>query len=700
MKRTSSPPFLLGTLGVLSLAAGDAAAVDTSNWKCESCPYTQGTSGSVDLGLRGVSDDSARFGNYTGLNKKGVEPEITGSTRSRGAEGGWGNLDLISTVPDAVSFIGEGGFEGTFAGRLSYEEIPRYFTDTSRTPFLGNGSGVLTLPAAFPSPSPYGTTAAMPLDSTLQPLELGYKRSRLDVGASWIAGQNWVNRLSVQRDVRDGTKASAGSFYSTSSQLAAPVDQVTDQIEISTSYSTRRLQAKLGYLVSLFSNDQPSLTWSNPFMPVVTGATAGQLALAPDNQFHQITASANYEIDPKVRASADFAWGRMTQNAAYVAPTLNTSLPVSASDLPAQSLDGRVDTFNASLRLTATPSDGLRLLAAYMRDVRDNRTPIGDYPAVSTDMFLGTVPRSNEPYGMTQDRIKLEADYRGPDNLKSSGGYEFDARERSYQEVVTTRESTLWARLAGQAAEELSWSAKLAYSDRSASTYGIAQWVDPPQNPLMRKFYMAERKRGGVELRADYVISETVTLGANADYWNEDYGQSAIGLTEARRGSLGLDLSVALAEKTQMHVFAQGERIRSQLAGSQVYAQPDWTGRNNDRADLLGLGIKHTTLEDKLDLGADLTFSRSYSDVTADTGATNPGFPSATTQLDILKVYATYKLKTNLSLTGSWWYERFNSQDWRLDGVQPDTVYNLLAFGEQPPNYRVNVLRLAVRYKF
>jgi hypothetical protein len=32
--------------------------------------------------------------------------------------------------------------------------------------------------------------------------------------------------------------------------------------------------------------------------------------------------------------------------------------------------------------------------------------------------------------------------------------------------------------------------------------------------------------------------------------------------------------------------------------------------------------------------------------------------------------------------------------------VQPNTLSDLLAFGEQPPRYNVNVVRVALRYRF
>ena len=62
---------------------------------------------------------------------------------------------------------------------------------------------------------------------------------------------NFTYRVSLRRDVRDGT-TTAGSFFSTASQLAAPVDQMTDQLEAAASYATASLQATLAYQCSQF----------------------------------------------------------------------------------------------------------------------------------------------------------------------------------------------------------------------------------------------------------------------------------------------------------------------------------------------------------------------------------------------------------------------------------------------------------------
>ena len=693
--KSSSPLFLLGALGALSAAASSAvAAVDTSQWKCESCPFEKtGISGTADVGAGVVSDDSAKFGDHTGLNKKGGFLVAGGAARYRGEGGLFGTVAAADLGLDSRSLAAEVGQEGLYALRFGYAEFPHRISDSARTPFLGNGSSVLALPGGYPAAS----TGAMPLATTLQGVDLGFKRTRTDLGASLIAGENWSYRVSLRHDVRDGTQRTAGAFFTNAANLAAPVDQVTDQLEVSTSYNSRLWQATLAYHASLFRSGPDALTWTNPFSSAPIGNTSGQLALAPSNQFHQIMASAGYAISPTVRASAEIAVGRMTQDAAYLALTTNSSLVVPA--LPAQSLQGRADTLNASLRLTAAPIERLRLNASYTRDERDNQTPTASYPTVATDMFVG-LPRSNLPYSFTQDKVKLSADYRGPGSLKTSVGAEHDTRRRTLQEAETTREATVWGRIGMQPIDKLSLTLKGAHAQRSVSDYLSVAAITPPENPLLRKYNMANRKRDTGGLRADLAAAENVSIGLGVDLAWDDYTDSTIGLLDGRSASVGGDVSVAVSDETQVNLYAQAERIRSRQAGSQVFAQPDWKGQNEDTVELVGAGVRHTALKGKLEVGADLALSRTRTDVSIETAGSYPAFPRAATSLASLKLRASYRLNDSMSLTGGYWYERYRSAYWRLDGVLPSTVPNLLAFGEQPPRYNVSVVQLALRYRF
>jgi predicted porin len=92
------------------------------------------------------------------------------------------------------------------------------------------------------------------------------------------------------------------------------VDYETDQVDVTASYTRKKWQAKIAYYGSLFRNNKESLKWQNPYTPTVAGADTGQLALAPDNQFHQIVASGGYQLADRTRVIGDVAIGRMKQN--------------------------------------------------------------------------------------------------------------------------------------------------------------------------------------------------------------------------------------------------------------------------------------------------------------------------------------------------------------------------------------------------
>src|SRR4029079_12960891 len=276
---------------------------------------------------------------------------------------------------------------------------------------------------------------------------------------------------------------------------------------------------------------------------------------------------------------------------------------------------------------------------SYERESRQNKTPVRSFPTVATDMFVGANTQNNTPFSFTLDRFKLIGDYGGglPNNTRITGGGEYDMRERTYQEVVTTREMTLWGKVAAQPTEKLSTWLKYAYSWRDNSVYGTSYWFGYPENPLLRKFYLADRQRSMIEGRLDYAFSEKISLGVSADYADDDYKDSAVGLTSARSANVAIELATVFTERTQGRAYFQTQSVRSQKNGSEAFAGPDWTGRVKDKFDVFGVGVKHIAIPNKLDIGAGSTLSRSRSDVAVDNILAAPPFPTARTKLEAIK---------------------------------------------------------------
>ena len=122
------------------------AQVDTSEWKCEYCPFEDGYRADVDAGIGYVSDDAARFGNGTGLDEKGAFVDLGGAGRyvRDGTEVAWYAEDLGY---DSRVLSISAGRPGKFEVALDYRELPYRLFDSTQTVFASSDAGVLTLPA-------------------------------------------------------------------------------------------------------------------------------------------------------------------------------------------------------------------------------------------------------------------------------------------------------------------------------------------------------------------------------------------------------------------------------------------------------------------------------------------------------------------------------------------------------------------------
>ncbi len=682
-------PLTLMSAQAATAVAADNIAADTSKWACKYCEFEKGYSGTVDLGVGNVSEDSFQFGEYTGLNEEGVFLIGDASLRSRGENANDWNVDASNLGLDTRSLGVAGGKQGTYKVIFKYDELPHFISDRAATPFLGSGSDTLTLPGTW-VPA-VGTVGMTDLANSLQPVDLETKRKRLGLGVSLVSVRDWEFALNVRHEIKEGTQRIAGTFFLNAAQLVRPVDTVTDQVDVSASYLGSKWQARLAYYGSTFSNNNTSLTWDNPYTSTPGANDRGQLALAPDNEFHQVLVSAGYAFSDKTRASAELALGRMTQNQAYLAATLNSVLVVPA--LPQSSLDGSVDTTNANLKVVSALTDKLRLNAALIYDDHKNKTAQAAYPWVTTDQILNA-PRANLPYSFTNSTAKLSADYRATTRTRASAGLDYDTKERTYQEVAKSTENTYWGKVNTRALDDLDIMLKLAHADRSNSGYVTVPEISPPENPLLRKYNMASRTRDSAGLRADIGAWKIFNFGLGMDYANDDYSESQIGLTESKDVTYSADASSQFAKNTSLHLYLTHENIKSYQTGD------SWTGANNDTVDTAGIGVKHTLVKAKLDIGADYSVTHSRGEVYVDAGFPDPGFPALISELGSVKLYAKYQLKENISLHGAYWYEHYDSENWMLDGVTPNTIPNVLAFGEQSPSYYVNVLMLSMRYKF
>ena len=670
------------------------ASVDTAKWECDYCAFERGFEGEIELGAGYVSEKSYKFGEYNGLYDEGAYAIGNAWMRYRDENAGYLDLKVRDLGLNNRSVEIEGGRQGSYSLHLNYDEISHYISDSGMTPYVGNGGDTLTLPSGWVTA---GSTAGMTaLDSSLRGTDIHTIRKRVGVGIDFIPARKWEGAVDVRHETREGQQRIAGSFFFNTAQLVAPVNYVTDEVEAAVTYTTREWQTRLAYYVSLFNNEDSSLTWQNAYNPITAGADSGSLALPPDNQFHQILMSTGYQYSDRTRFSGDFAIGRMIQNEDLLAATNNPNLSVT---LPRNTANAEVETLTANLKVDTTVNDKLRLNASWRYNDRDNRTPSNVFNWVTTDAFIAP-PRQNLPYSFIDQIAKLEANYRVSRLLRLNAGYENAKKRRSNQEVYETTENTFWGKASVRTNNSVDLTFKAAHAKRDSSGYNPVAEITPAENPLMRKYNMADRIRDTGSVLVGVNLNERINIGLGVELARDDYTDSLLGLTGSRETSYNADFTMILTEMTSLHAYGNLELIKSEQAGSQTYSTPDWFASNDDTIESLGFGMTHKLIDGKLDVGIDYVLTNSTGKINVNAGAPGSEFPDLETSLHSLKLTGNYRLQEDLTLHAEFWYEHYSSKDWMLDGVEPGTIPNVISFGGDSPDYNEHVTMISARYHF
>ena len=320
-------------------------------------------------------------------------------------------------------------------------------------------------------------------------VDLETKRKTFDGGFSYNIDRNWEFKVSGKHEKKDGLKplgtvSSQVNEYSTI--IPDPIDQTTDQYNVSLTYTGEKSFMQVAYYGSVFRNDVKSVTWQDANDPTKTAT----ISSAPSNDFHQIMLTGGYNFSPTTKLVMFGSYARSTQDDAFVTNGQNSQFPLG---LPASSLDGLVVTTAFNAKLTAKPVKGMNVVAAYKFDDRDNQTPVNTYffqdanearasAASAFNAALGLPDNTlgsniniyaNRPYSKKLNQFDLDADYAVAKGQVIKAGYEYQQIDRKCDgswincaDAPRTRESTLKAEWRANTIENVSGRLAYAYSER------------------------------------------------------------------------------------------------------------------------------------------------------------------------------------------------------------------------------------------
>lgn len=737
--------FAAGTCAIM-LAPVIGSAQDSGGFTLGAAPVQKPQpiyTSNIEAGIGYNSENSAKFGEYTGLNESGAfailnfdvqhrEPWDSGKTDYYRIQGT--NLGL-----DSRDLQAEYGQQGHYSFGLEYKEIPHNLINDARTPYIGVGGTTLTLPANWKAAT--STQGFSTLGEALHNVDIGIKRKKLTGTFSYLPGNRWSFNVAATHKERDGTKPIFAAFATnggnpSSVELARPDDYTVNDINAKADYVADNLQMEFGYKGSFFNDKNSVLYFQNPYSMQASGSpwaqgtgypAYGGYSLPPDNESHEFTFSGGYDIGDTSRLAGQLSYSLLRQNDQFLPYSTNPALTVKQA-LAQQSLDGKLNILVADLSYFTQLQRSTNLRTHVRWEDEDNQTPRSVYLRIVGDAqnqpagIANENARINLPYSFRQGVFDAEVDHRLDMRTNVDLQYKFDYNSRTFQEVESTDEHTVTAKIRRRFSNRIRGRFSYSHAERigndpyqgnapylAGHTAQFLATLSPDEqyqnNPDIRKYYEADRSldqlKGTVNISSSDATSWTLT-----GWWqNEDYHDSTLGLTGRKMLRASLDWNHTLNQDVMVRAYYAYEQFDDTLQNlsfrpGQSLTNPAqaWVQDGTDRVHSLGAGLTWNAIRDKLDVDLDYTASLASTDYGFSGGSAEQPITNAPTvhsTLHSVDVTAKWKLKKGRRLQVGYTFEYFNCDDYALDGVNVNNVPQLLTFGNQAPHYTANVIGIS-----
>ena len=237
-------------------------------------------------------------------------------------------------------------------------------------------------------------------------------------------------------------------------------------------------------------------------------------------------------------------------------------------------------------------------------------------------------------------------------------------------------------------------------------------------HPLLRKYYQANLHRDKIGAIVSLLPREDLTITLNTNWWNDNYYDSELGMTERRAPEPRCGHRVPAERWVSTYSFYNYERTVSDSAGwefSNVQQALDptrrWWSDETVHTHTAGAGFNLAIIQDRLGIGVDYLFAQSSGAI--DT-VRNPGstlaapvpFPDLLERQHNVSVHADYHFTDQTSRCG-WAISSSTSTrtTGRYDDLSPTSLTCsgtacVIGTGQESPHYTANVVSWSLVYTF
>jgi MtrB/PioB family decaheme-associated outer membrane protein len=552
---------------------------------------------------------------------------------------------------------------------FQYDQTPHIYSTSASTLFTGIGTNHLTLanpnlgnqlfnagvvgwPATANSPATIATLntkaagVATVINQNLLPTSIGIHRDTASVDYRITPTDNWDIRANYSDLKRTGTQVDSVLFTATNAgsrvDVPKPVDDQTQNFGVNGEYIGSspwggKFNAMVGYNGSYYHDNFSSYTVQNPFCggpaglcannasqpPAGGTATAplAQMSTPPSNNMNGVTGTFGVDLPLHSRYMGTVSYSGMRQNDQFLPFSINPALlstgqqAASLASLPAQSLNGQINTLLVNNVVTTQINPDLKTKFSYRYYGYDNQTPqitISDWIITDATSAKNTTnnyaPVNPLMVGYIRQNGAAEATWRPVNTVNIGSAYNYEHYDFTRFDASSTAENT------GKVYAEkwLTFRASGSYGERRAGNYdylgnvGMFQWPVPrpaatsttagvttttfagfPNStnyaPAYRQFYLDDRNRAQAKFQVDIDVLRNLTITPNVTWRDDEFllQQNQLGLTHDRSTAAGVEAAYAATPDLKLLFSYMNEQRGQFMFGSGTNIFPATTNTLN-----------------------------------------------------------------------------------------------------------------------
>ncbi len=697
----------------------------------------------VTLKLNFVSDDNFSFSKYRDFGDEGFDADLDLRYRSLSSTSFWTlEIDDLGRDGQDLRLLWRNASNLTLD--FSYQETLWNDNNTGITPF--SGTSTLTLPATW---VPGVNTSSFAAAQFANQFDQDLLRKRLSLTLDKRFSSQFDVGASFAVEEKTGTYMQGMAIYSNAANpqavlLPAPVDQETTEFEIYGSYTLSNLSVSGRYWMTDFDNNLQAISWQNPYVSGLGAAVDypngfGSYAPSPDYEHVGYSVSAAYRFGRMATLTIDAAETETEQQEPllpYSGNTLWLTVP-----LPATAMDASLETSMLNVALLTRPMDKVNFNLRYRFNERDNTATRYAWNYVRGDAANPVNTDSavyNKPLNHEFERYTAEAIYRLPDSGKLQLAYDFEEKYRNYAAVTKTEEDIFSFRLHVPRTEHFTHRFEAELSKLDGSTYEwsrsffqtlaeslinqIPDNVRWTNHPLLRQYHVAYQEEMKFRWLTNWTPTDAWLLQLVAEDRSVDFDRSELGLREVTQSSANFSVTYMGSESYNSWMYlnyTDGMRLQFgrdftgglQKPANDIYpplvegSDParNWAAAQNTDTFSIGFGMEWT-VSDTLSVNANYAYMWAEEDYLISMGGARDlvgdDLPTVEYELHTLTTSIDYVWSENLKCQLAHQYYSYSDNNWQYSGLALATMAKVLATGQQNPDESINLITLALSYKF